>query len=356
MRRIAPGGDLHALLDACTVERALPGVYTAVPVEAGSAGSGNSVITGNAGRGGGSGGRCDNIAALRAKGGGRTSGFFVGGRYGFAMLPPVPGVVPALPVPVLRATILDVKVGAYAQHGGSGPSENRRELGVMCCRGTTGIPPFPPLLLPLYLPYRTPRRTQRVGSRLESINHTSFLVIVAGGRGGVGGRMLQGVGTSPLQERLGVGATGLLPLSDALRELAFQRLVQRIADDDAARHSSCRGRREAEAWGTVRTLAIIDTGPPWSGLLASCSAFPRSALPCLSLPIIPTGPLLLLPSAGPRPTAHPAPPASSGIDGNLQWGFGIVPYACRRDTSGSGFASRSLLCVARCTHCTFMHA
>ncbi|KAJ4460968.1 hypothetical protein PAPYR_2821 [Paratrimastix pyriformis] len=49
-------------------------------------------------------------------------------------------------------------------------------------------------------------------------------------------------------------ANGLLPLTDALKELAYQRLFQRLADLAGGRKPGGCG------WETVRTLAIIETG------------------------------------------------------------------------------------------------
>jgi hypothetical protein len=50
-----------------------------------------------------------------------------------------------------------------------------------------------------------------------------------------------------------VKASGFLSAVDAFKELAFQRMIQRIADFDNKDH-------QKTYWGTVRYLAILDTG------------------------------------------------------------------------------------------------
>jgi hypothetical protein len=48
--------------------------------------------------------------------------------------------------------------------------------------------------------------------------------------------------------------TGLLNFADALRELGFQRLVQRLAE------------LEGQTWQTTKFYAILDTGMTYSGI------------------------------------------------------------------------------------------
>lgn len=67
------------------------------------------------------------------------------------------------------------------------------------------------------------------------------------------------LGTAPASPQV----TGFLNLADALRELCFQRLVQRLADLElgaalAEYHEDPAA--QDIAWGTVRCYGIIDTG------------------------------------------------------------------------------------------------
>eukprot|EP00475_Leptophrys_vorax_P031600 TRINITY_DN4790_c0_g1_i3.p1 TRINITY_DN4790_c0_g1~~TRINITY_DN4790_c0_g1_i3.p1 ORF type:complete len:645 (+),score=172.11 TRINITY_DN4790_c0_g1_i3:1939-3873(+) len=64
---------------------------------------------------------------------------------------------------------------------------------------------------------------------------------------------VKGVGTSKLQLDADVKASGFLSAVDAFKEMAFQRMIQRIADIDSQI-------AQKSHWGTVRYLAIIDTG------------------------------------------------------------------------------------------------
>lgn len=69
---------------------------------------------------------------------------------------------------------------------------------------------------------------------------------------------VKGVGVASLQTRgFDYHANGFLPLTDALKELAYQRLIQRIAEITAAEEGP---EMERVRWQTVKTLAIIYTG------------------------------------------------------------------------------------------------
>lgn len=63
---------------------------------------------------------------------------------------------------------------------------------------------------------------------------------------------VKGVGTSVIHQDLQIKACGFLSAIDAFKELAFQRLLQRI--------SEISNQKSDIKWGTVRYLAIIDTG------------------------------------------------------------------------------------------------
>jgi hypothetical protein len=63
---------------------------------------------------------------------------------------------------------------------------------------------------------------------------------------------VKGVGTSAIHQDLQLKACGFLSAIDAFKELAFQRLIQRISDITSQKSDI--------KWGTVRYLAVIDTG------------------------------------------------------------------------------------------------
>jgi hypothetical protein len=64
---------------------------------------------------------------------------------------------------------------------------------------------------------------------------------------------VKGVGTSIMQTDADLKACGFLSAVDAFRELAFQRLLERISEFEITENGS-------RAWGTVKYLAVIDTG------------------------------------------------------------------------------------------------
>jgi len=67
---------------------------------------------------------------------------------------------------------------------------------------------------------------------------------------------VKGIGTHVMADISSEKVTGLLGLADALRELAFQRLVQRLLDLEGF----------SDVMGTVPYYAIIDTGLVYSGI------------------------------------------------------------------------------------------
>ena len=88
---------------------------------------------------------------------------------------------------------------------------------------------------------------QKGGGRTTSFfidNKYSF------GDGGILIEMIdvKGVGTTNMQKEFDSKANGFLPLTDALKELGYQRLIERVCNIGDIE------------WGTVKMLGIIDTG------------------------------------------------------------------------------------------------